>query len=116
MIVKQSSLEGIIFDGLTIYDYTAGSSLESSVALIHVPNGTGHPNAWSRRSDKYYLVVEGEIQFVLRGAESVLAKGDFCYVKQGDHFSYHNSTQKPATLVLMHTPSFDLSAEVFGED
>jgi mannose-6-phosphate isomerase-like protein (cupin superfamily) len=116
MLVRRSSLQPIDFNGLQVLDYTSGSAtLSSSVALIEVPSGAEHPQAWSRRSDKYYLVVRGCVEFVVGGAQATLDAGDFCHIEQGDPFSYRNATAQPATLVLVHTPSFDLRAEVFME-
>ena len=112
MHVARSSMSPLIFDGLRIFDYTAGQPLGSSVALIEVPPGVRHKEAWSRRSDKYYLVVGGNISFVLDGNEHAMSVGDFCFVKQGRRFSYSNQSAALATLVLVHTPSFDLGAEV----
>jgi mannose-6-phosphate isomerase-like protein (cupin superfamily) len=105
----------IDFDGLRIFDYTSGQACDASVALIEVEPGARHAEAWSRRSDKYYLVVDGEISFVLDGNARRLGSGDFCFVKRGRHFSYSNQSSRPAALVLVHTPSFDLSEEVFVE-
>jgi mannose-6-phosphate isomerase-like protein (cupin superfamily) len=42
-----------------------------------------------------------------------LATGDFCFVRQGSVFSYENVSIEPAGLILVHTPAFELSAEVF---
>ena len=83
------------------------------MALIEVPPGAAHAEAWSRRSDKYYLIVSGEIRFSLQGEEFSLGTGDFCFVEQGKRFAYRNQGSLPATLVLVHTPSFDLESEVF---
>jgi mannose-6-phosphate isomerase-like protein (cupin superfamily) len=113
MIVRKGSLEPVDFNGLSIFDYTADSNLSSSLATIDVPPGACHPQAWSKRSDKYYLVAEGRLQFVVAGETANLEKGDFCYVKQGDSFSYTNVSPDTAILVLVHTPPFDLSGEVF---
>ena len=113
MLRSRSAMSPIDFHGLRIFDYTAGQSLGSSVATIDVAPGAKHAEAWSRRSDKYYLVSSGEIRFVLDGAAHVLKAGDFCFVKQGRRFSYSNETPQLATLVLVHTPSFDLREEVF---
>jgi mannose-6-phosphate isomerase-like protein (cupin superfamily) len=87
--------------------------LSSSLAVIEVPSGGCHAEAWSRRSDKYYLVLSGEVELVLDGESRTLGTGDFCYVKQGRRFSYANKAANVATLVLVHTPSFDLHEEVF---
>ena len=115
MLVRQANLAPIDFDGLNIFDYTANSKLRSSLATVEVPCGSKHAEAWSKRSDKYYLVIGGQIQFTLDDKEFVLAAGDFCYVEQGSHFSYRNDGAEPATLVLVHTPSFDPNAEIFVE-
>jgi mannose-6-phosphate isomerase-like protein (cupin superfamily) len=113
MRLSRSTMAPLEFDGLRIFDYTASLSSSSSVAMIEVPPGARHPEAWSRRSDKYYVVSSGEIEFVLDGGSQPLAGGDFCFVKKGCRFSYTNKTSQVATLVLVHTPSFDLSEEVF---
>ena len=113
MRVSRATMAPLDFDGLRIFDYTAGQSLSSSVAAIEVPPGGRHGEAWSRRSDKYYLVSSGEIAFVLDGEPQVLKAGDFCFVRRGRRFSYANTRTEPATLVLVHTPSFNLSDEVF---
>ena len=115
MLVSRNSMSPVVFNGLRIFDYTAGRSLGSSMAVIEVDPGARHNEAWSRRSDKYYLVVAGEIRFVLDGNEHPMTVGDFCFVKQGRRFSYSNQSSAVATLVLVHTPSFDLGAEVFVE-
>jgi mannose-6-phosphate isomerase-like protein (cupin superfamily) len=113
MLVRQSTLEPIEFGDLKIFDYTREAKLGSSLALIEVPPGAVHTQAWSRRSDKYYLVVSGEIQFSLQGEEFSLGPRDFCFVAQGRRFAYRNAGASPAMLVLVHTPSFDLESEVF---
>jgi mannose-6-phosphate isomerase-like protein (cupin superfamily) len=113
MLLSRSAMTPIDFHGLRIFDYTAGKSLGSSVAAIEVAPGAKHAEAWSRRSDKYYLVSSGEVRFVLDGEPHVLKSGDFCFVQRGRRFSYSNDTSKLATLVLVHTPGFDLREEVF---
>lgn len=113
MIVRRRSLQAIDFGGLQIFDYTADAKRGSSLAVIDVPPGATHAEAWSRRSDKYYLVVAGRLEFTLQGERSELDAGDFCLVAQGARFSYANRSQAPAQLVLVHTPSFDLASEVF---
>lgn len=113
MRLSRSSITPLEFDGLRIFDYTAGQPLSSSIATIEIPPRGRHAEAWSRRSDKYYLVVSGEIEFALDGESRALKTGDLCYVKQGRRFSYVNESPNPATVVLVHTPSFDLREEVF---
>jgi mannose-6-phosphate isomerase-like protein (cupin superfamily) len=58
-------------------------------------------------------VARGEIRFVLDGEAFDLAAGDFCFVERGRRFRYANQTDREATLMLVHTPSFNLADEVF---
>ncbi len=113
MRVRRAEVAPIEFGGLAIYDYTQAAGKSSSLALIEVPAGAVHAESWSRRSDKYYLVTRGAIAFSLDGEDFTLETGDFCLVEQGQRFRYRNATPEPASLVLVHTPSFELDAEVF---
>ncbi len=113
MIVKSEAAKEASFEGLTIRDYTPDHDRSSSLATVEVPPGMQHRKARSTRSDKYYYVIEGKIRFTLGDDENHLERGDFCLVPKGVHFGYRNDTQVMATLLLFHTPSFDLSAEVF---
>ena len=113
MFVSRSQMSPVDFHGLRIFDYTAGQSLDASVATIEVAPGARHAEAWSRRSDKYYVVGTGQVCFVLDGEPHTMKAGDFCFVKKGRRFCYSNEGSEAATLVLVHTPSFDLREEVF---
>ena len=115
MIIKKDSLKPIDFSGLKIYDFTEGLELSSSFAMIQIPPNSQHSESWSTRSDKYYFVINGEIQFILEEKEFKLSKGDFCIVEKGQHFSYKNIQKKNANLILIHTPNFNINYEKFKE-
>ncbi len=115
MFVRKSEAATIEFGDLRIFDFTSDKALSSSFAMIEVPSGSEHAMAQSKRSDKYYLVVDGSIEFRLEDEAVDLDRGDFCFVKQGEKFSYRNAGSADALLVLVHTPSFDLASEVFIE-
>lgn len=116
MIVRKHDVAPIDFDGLAIHDYTAGWDTSASLAVIHVPPGARHAEAWSRRSDKYYYILAGRLSFVLDGEAYQFEAGDFCLVRQGIRFSYENRTAESTSLLLLHAPSFDLGAEEFVQD
>jgi mannose-6-phosphate isomerase-like protein (cupin superfamily) len=115
VIIGHDAVPDFDFEGLRIRDYTAGIGSSSSFAVIAVPPGASHAVSWSKRSDKYYYVVSGSIDFTYCGQPHALHAGDFCLVSQGERFSYRNTSGEPATICLFHTPSFDLDAEVFEE-
>ena len=116
MKIRRSELVSFDFEGLRIADYTAGKDVSSSVAEISVPPGVRHRTAWSKRSDKYYLMLEGSLDFVVDGEPVQLDGGDCCVIPRGTRFSYRNASHETARVLLVHTPSFDLDAEVFEDD
>ena len=116
MKIERESLKPIDFEGLEIRDYTAGTEVSSSVAVITVPAGVRHRLAWSKRSDKYYYMLEGSLSFVLGIKTLELTVGDCCIIRKGNRFSYRNPTGDPAKVLLEHTPSFDLAEEVFEDE
>ncbi len=65
MFIPKQAVTPIDFEGLTITDYTASGNLSSSCALIRVSPGVSHRKSFSKRSDKYYIVISGTIRFTL---------------------------------------------------
>lgn len=97
MVVTRESVSPIDFGGLGNHNYTAGLEASSSFAMITIPPGVAHADSWSRRSDKYYYVVTGTVEFADSGQTHVLSAGDSCLVSQGGRFSYRNRSEAPAT-------------------
>ena len=113
MIIRQQQINPIDFDGLSIFDYTANRDEKSSFAVIHVSPDICHRLSWSKRSDKYYYVVDGKIDFMINNENFSLNKGDFCLIKKGEKFNYKNNSNEVVSLILVHTPNFILDEEVF---
>jgi mannose-6-phosphate isomerase-like protein (cupin superfamily) len=113
MIIKENEVEQFDFDGLTIADYTAKLNENSSFAIISVLPQISHKLSWSKRSDKYYYVIAGEISFTLNDREYALSSGDLCIVKKGEKFRYKNNSREIVKMILVHTPNFKLDQEVF---
>lgn len=115
MHIKQKNLPPVDFDGLKIFDYTAGKETNSSFAEIIVPPGASHRVSWSKRSDKYYYVIEGALSLTVDGIEFDMEAGDFCIIHKGSKFSYINRGNKESRLMLVHTPGFKLECEEFED-
>jgi len=113
MIIKKDSLKSIDFFGLKIYDFTAGFESKSSFAVVQIPPNSNHKEAWSTRSDKFYYIINGKLQFILENKKFTLSKDDFLVVLKGQHFSYKNLQKCESPLILIHTPSFDINSERF---
>lgn len=115
MKISKDSINPIDFEGLAIIDYTAGRDLSSSVAEITIAPSIKHRKSYSTRSDKYYYLVSGQVQFNVDGKLYDLFPGDVCLIFNGQKFFYQNNSGEPAKLILVHTPSFNLDSEVFEE-
>ena len=115
MKITGQAINPIDFEGLMIHDYTEGMDLSSSLAKIVVAPGVSHKKAWSKKSDKYYYVVSGKLQFIVDDVSYDLEAGDVCLIRKGQRFSYHNLSQDKANLLLVHTPMFDIESEVFED-
>jgi mannose-6-phosphate isomerase-like protein (cupin superfamily) len=115
MIIKHNTVKPINFDKLEIIDFTAGQDNSSSFAEITVPFGISHKLSRSNRSDKYYYVVQGKINFTLDDDSYELFAGDVCIVQKGKQFQYKNTGNSEAKLILVHTPSFKIEYEEFEE-
>ena len=113
MIIKENEVEQFDFDGLKIKDYTEKLNENSSFATISVLPKISHKLSWSKRSNKYYYIIAGKINFIVNGKEYVLSNGDLCVIKKGDKFKYRNDSNRIVKLILVHTPNFKLDQEVF---
>jgi mannose-6-phosphate isomerase-like protein (cupin superfamily) len=113
MIIKENEAGQFDFDGLIIADYTAKLDGKSSFAAILVPPQVSHKLSWSKRSDKYYYIIRGEINFILNDKEYMLSAGDLCVIRKGEKFRYKNYSGETVKMILVHTPNFRLDQEVF---
>jgi mannose-6-phosphate isomerase-like protein (cupin superfamily) len=115
MIVRGGRIPAFDFQGLRISDYTADrDELSSSLARIEVAVGAHHAPSRSTRSDKYYYLLSGRLRIETEHeGEDELEAGDAWIVPRGELFRYANTADGPATLLLVHTPSFRLEAETF---
>jgi mannose-6-phosphate isomerase-like protein (cupin superfamily) len=112
IVVRADDPSPFDFGGLEIRDYTAGRDVRTSWARIDVPAGAGHPEAWSRRSDKLYYVLDGFVRFRIDGRSYELSAGDLCVIPQGSRFAYENPLTEAAALLLAHTPPYRADHEV----
>jgi len=113
MMIPRKSVAPFDFEGLEIRDFTHGRDVNSSLAEITVPVGARHRTSWSERSDKYYFGLAGKLEFEIEDRRFQLAAGDLCIIHKGCRFSYENGSTAVARVLLVHTPSFDISSEVF---
>ena len=103
------------FDELSIRELTPTSLKSASIATIDVPPGARHRTARSSRSEKLYVCLDGPLSFVVRDRKIALGTLDVLHIPTHEWFSYYNESGKPARLLLIHIPPFDLDSEEFLE-
>ena len=115
MRAKYDSAIPFDFDGLCIRELTPRSLEAASIAAIDVPPGARHRTARSSKREKLYVCLEGFISFVVQNRETTLGPLDVLHIPTHEWFSYFNESGKPAKLLLIHMPPFDLASEQFLE-
>jgi uncharacterized protein (DUF952 family)/mannose-6-phosphate isomerase-like protein (cupin superfamily) len=105
-----------VFNGLNIRDITSNVNSLSSFAHIEISPFSTHRLSYSKKSEKYYYVLSGQLHFYLDGSEFVLSKNEFCIVPPQSKFSYANRSNETVEILLIHTPKFNIENEVFEEE
>lgn len=113
--IRRLDLDPTLFGDIQILDYKTQPETEASLALVQIKPGTCCPRTRSTRSDKHYYVLNGLVEFQIRETSYWLIQGDLLVIPKGEWFEYTNSGAEAATLILVHTPPFDLQAEEFAK-
>lgn len=112
--IDGAAVSGFDFEGLRIRDLTAGRVGSASIAEVRVPPSGRHRRARSTHSDKYYLVLDGSVEFQVDEENIPLGTGDLLIIEKASWFSYLNRQRIPARLLLVHVPPFDSDTEEFA--
>ncbi len=112
--VRRANVEAFAFGDVQIWDYKVSKSLSSSIALVQVKPGAAHSQARSMRSEKYYYVLSGMVEFEVGEISYWVTQGDLLIIPRGEWFNYRNSGREMATMILVHTPPFRLEDEEFA--
>jgi mannose-6-phosphate isomerase-like protein (cupin superfamily) len=116
MLIRENEAKQFDFDGLKMTDYTGGLDEGSSFAIVGVLPQVGHKISWSKRSDKYYYILTGKINFTVNDKDFSLLKGDLLIIKKGEKFKYQNNSSEIVKMILVHTPGIKLDQEVFEDE
>jgi quercetin dioxygenase-like cupin family protein len=79
-----------------------GGSLAFGEALV--PPGSGPVPHVHPRSDEAFLIVEGELEFLISDDLSVAVAGDFVFVPRGTRHRFRNISDRMARMFFIFTP------------
>ena len=98
------------WEGLKGWAYNLQEDFENASAAYFEVTGS-HGKTTTTRSDRIYLVLEGEGEFVIDGEATEVSKDDVVIVPKNTPYDYtaKNGMMK---LFLVHTPSFNPDFEV----
>ncbi len=90
--------------------YNAKEDFENASAAYFEVTGS-HGRGKSNRSDRVYLVLDGEGEFDIDGKTAKVTKTDVVIVPKNTPYDY-KATNEMMKLFLVHTPSYDPDFEV----
>ena len=84
---------------------TAVSTGNYDLVEIETPAQTpGPPPHVHQKYTEFFLVTEGEVEFMLNGEKRVLKAGSSVDIPPGSTHTYRNATDQPCKMVNIHSP------------
>jgi len=68
------------------------------------PHTPGPPPHVHQKYTEFFLVTEGEVEFLLNGESKVLKAGASVNIPPGSNHTYRNASSKPCKMVNIHSP------------
>jgi len=99
--MKQSNTKWVLGHKVTPYDTTGDYDLMLAETPAHVP---GPPPHIHNNYKEAFLIVEGEMEFMVNGEVKVLKAGESLDVPPGTLHTFGNKSNKPCKWVNIHSP------------
>lgn len=99
------------FADLWLRELSPDAMQSGSIAEITLPIGVERPPRRSRKVDRVYVGLEGEVQFTVNGEAIMLGTGDVIHIGQGEEYGFFNGGQVEARLLLFRSPAPSLPEE-----
>jgi quercetin dioxygenase-like cupin family protein len=95
---------GLVGDTYTIT--VSGEDTDGRFCVIdmHVPPGGG-PGLHRHNYDETFIVLDGEIEVIFRGAKSTARAGDTANIPSNAPHRFHNASSEPARLICICSPA-----------
>jgi mannose-6-phosphate isomerase-like protein (cupin superfamily) len=93
------------FADLWLRELSPVAMRSGSIAEITLPIGVERPSRRSKKVDRVYVGLDGEVQFTVNGEEVLLGPGDVIHIAEGEEYGYFNGGQVEARLLLFRAPA-----------
>ncbi len=83
------------------------SMTSANFDLVHIetpPHTPGPPPHTHQKYTEFFLVTEGEAEFMLNGERKVLKAGSSVDIPPGSAHTYRNSSDQPCKMINIHSP------------
>jgi len=98
------------WDGLKAWAYNSKEDFSRASAAYFEVTGS-HGKTKTSKSDRIYLVLEGQGEFIINDKAISVQKSDVIIVPKNTPYDY-KATKGTLKLFLVHSPAFDPDAEV----
>ncbi len=76
-----------------------------SIAEVTLPIGVQRPSRRSKKVDRVYVGLVGEVHFTVDGESVHVGRGDVIHIADGEEYGYFNGGQEEARLLLFRSPA-----------
>ncbi|HEX2153934.1 MAG TPA: cupin domain-containing protein [Acidimicrobiia bacterium] len=99
------------FADLWLRELSPAVMQSGSIAEITLPIGVERPSRRSKKVDRVYVGLDGDVEFTVEGESALLHPGDVIHIAQGEEYGYFNGGQKEARLLLFRSPAPSIPEE-----
>lgn len=93
------------FADLWLRELSPAAMQAGSMAEVTLPIGVERPSRQSKKIDRVYVGLAGEVRFTVDGESILVGVGDVIHIAQGEEYGYFNGGQEEAKLLLFRSPA-----------
>lgn len=93
------------FADLWLRELSPEAMQAGSIAEVALPIGVQRPSRRSKKVDRVYVGLAGEVHFTVDDRSVHIGPGDVIYIAEGEEYGYYNGGQEEARLLLFRSPA-----------
>lgn len=93
------------FSDLWLRELSPKAMQAGSIAEVALPIGVQRPSRRSKKVDRVYVGLAGEVHFTVGDQSVHIGPGDVIHIAEGEDYGYFNGGQEEARLLLFRSPA-----------